>query len=108
MVVGATNLPHRVDPALVRPGRLDRLVMVPLPDRRAMEAILRDLTAGRISGTILTRVAVLLAGRSAAEAGRLVRDAERLARQDGRGLKTGDLLVASGALVLASTSLTVH
>ena len=98
VVVGATNLPHRVDPALVRPGRLDRLVMVPLPDHRAMEAVLRDLTEGRIGGKALARVAALLAGRSAAEAGRLVRDAERLARRDGRGLEAGDLLAASGDL----------
>lgn len=31
-VVGATNRPDRIDPALLRPGRLDRIIYVPLPD----------------------------------------------------------------------------
>lgn len=32
-VVGATNRPDRIDPALLRPGRLDRIIYVPLPDK---------------------------------------------------------------------------
>jgi SpoVK/Ycf46/Vps4 family AAA+-type ATPase len=35
IVLAATNRPDRVDPALLRPGRFDRLVHVPLPDERA-------------------------------------------------------------------------
>ena len=41
--VGATNLPHRVDSALLRPGRFDLLVHVPLPDAAERYAILRAL-----------------------------------------------------------------
>ena len=108
VVVGATNLPELVDPALVRPGRLDRTILVPLPDRRAMAAILRDLTGGGIGDAVLVRVAGLLAGRSAAEAGHLVRSAERVARHDGRGLEAGDLLAACGTLILAPPSATRH
>lgn len=37
-VIGATNRPDQIDPALLRPGRLDQLIYVPLPD-----------TAGRLS-----------------------------------------------------------
>ncbi|MBR9690692.1 ATP-binding protein [Candidatus Woesearchaeota archaeon] len=33
MVVGSTNLKDKIDPALLRPGRFDRLIEVPLPDR---------------------------------------------------------------------------
>lgn len=40
-VIGATNLPDKIDPALTRPGRLDRKVSVPLPDLLGREEILR-------------------------------------------------------------------
>ncbi|MCU1691234.1 MAG: putative microtubule-severing ATPase [Frankiales bacterium] len=41
VVVGATNRPDRIDPALLRPGRLERLVFVPPPDAAARTEILR-------------------------------------------------------------------
>ncbi|MEU6022233.1 AAA family ATPase [Micromonospora sp. NPDC047134] len=41
VVVGATNRPDLIDPALLRPGRLERLVYVPPPDAEARAAILR-------------------------------------------------------------------
>ncbi|MGB4882081.1 MAG: ATP-dependent zinc metalloprotease FtsH [Neisseria sp.] len=40
IVVAATNRPDVLDPALLRPGRFDRQVMVPLPDIRGREQIL--------------------------------------------------------------------
>ncbi len=45
IVLAATNRPDVLDPALLRPGRFDRQVMVPLPDREGREAILRIHTA---------------------------------------------------------------
>jgi transitional endoplasmic reticulum ATPase len=47
MVVGATNRPDRMDPALLRPGRFDLVVEIPLPGPAAREAMLR-LHAGRM------------------------------------------------------------
>ncbi|WP_327006716.1 AAA family ATPase [Dactylosporangium sp. NBC_01737] len=41
VVIGATNRPDLVDPALLRPGRLERLVFVPPPDANARAEILR-------------------------------------------------------------------
>ena len=41
IVIAATNRPDVLDPALLRPGRFDRHVVVPLPDIRGREAILR-------------------------------------------------------------------
>lgn len=41
VVVGATNRPDLIDPALLRPGRLERLVYVPPPDAAARTEILR-------------------------------------------------------------------
>ncbi len=41
VVVGATNRPNALDPALRRPGRLDREVVVPVPDAESRTEILR-------------------------------------------------------------------
>ncbi|MCK5718034.1 MAG: ATP-dependent zinc metalloprotease FtsH [Thiomargarita sp.] len=41
IVIAATNRPDVLDPALLRPGRFDRQVMVPLPDIRGREHILK-------------------------------------------------------------------
>lgn len=40
-VIGATNRPDQIDPALLRPGRLDQLIYVPLPDEPARLSILK-------------------------------------------------------------------
>lgn len=41
VVLAATNRPDKVDPALLRPGRFDRLLLVPPPDAVARQEILR-------------------------------------------------------------------
>ncbi len=45
IVIGATNRPDIMDPALLRPGRLDRQILVPTPDERARLEIFRVHTA---------------------------------------------------------------
>ncbi|WAR56262.1 hypothetical protein PtB15_7B108 [Puccinia triticina] len=40
-VIGATNQPDQIDPALLRPGRLDQLIYIPLPDETSRESILK-------------------------------------------------------------------
>lgn len=47
IVIGATNRPDILDPALTRPGRLERKVQVPNPDRRGREHILMVHTANK-------------------------------------------------------------
>jgi cell division protease FtsH len=42
VVIAATNRPETLDPALLRPGRFDRTVEIPLPNQREREAILRN------------------------------------------------------------------
>jgi transitional endoplasmic reticulum ATPase len=46
VVIGATNRPDLVDPAMLRPGRLERLVFVPPPDAEARAAVLRAASKG--------------------------------------------------------------
>ena len=46
VVLGATNRPDMIDPALLRPGRFDEIVYVPIPDRMARMEILRSHTRG--------------------------------------------------------------
>jgi transitional endoplasmic reticulum ATPase len=41
VVIGATNRPDIIDPALLRPGRFDRLVLIPPPDEKARLEILK-------------------------------------------------------------------
>jgi transitional endoplasmic reticulum ATPase len=47
IVIAATNRPDMIDPALLRPGRFDRLVYIPPPDPEARKEILRIHTKGR-------------------------------------------------------------
>ena len=77
VVVGATNRPELIDPALLRPGRLERLVFVAPPDPGARQEILR--TAGKsipLSADVnLDRLAGELDGYSAADCAALLREA---------------------------------
>jgi cell division protease FtsH len=88
IVIGATNRPDVLDPALLRPGRFDRRVAVQAPDRAGREAILKvhtrdvplapDVDLGRIAATTpgmvgadlanLVNEAALLAARRSHEA----------------------------------------
>lgn len=40
-VIGATNRPDQIDPALLRPGRLDQLIYIPLPDETSRLSIMK-------------------------------------------------------------------
>ena len=77
VVLGATNRPDLVDPALLRPGRLEKLVFVPPPDAAARADILR--AAGRdvplAEGVDLASLAADLDGYSAADCAALLREA---------------------------------
>ncbi|MBF6098831.1 AAA family ATPase [Nocardia cyriacigeorgica] len=77
VVLGATNRPELIDPALLRPGRLERLVFVPPPDAQARLAILQ--TAGRsvplAADVDLAALAEDLDGYSAADCAALLREA---------------------------------
>jgi len=46
IVIGATNIPNALDPALRRPGRFDREISIPIPDRKGRLEILKIHTRG--------------------------------------------------------------
>ena len=76
VVLGATNRPDLIDPALLRPGRLERLVFVPPPDAAARGDILR--ATGKsvpLDGVDLDELAADLEGYSAADCSALLREA---------------------------------
>ncbi len=60
ILISATNRPDVLDPALMRPGRFDRQVVVPIPDVKGREAILRVHTkknplSGNVNLEVLAR-----------------------------------------------------
>jgi cell division protease FtsH len=86
IVIAATNRPDILDPALLRPGRFDRKVIVDLPDVRGREAILKIHIRGKpISSKVdLFDMARLSAGFSGADIENLVNEAAIFAARRGR------------------------
>ncbi|SCF30225.1 transitional endoplasmic reticulum ATPase [Micromonospora matsumotoense] len=84
VVVGATNRPDLVDPALLRPGRLERLVYVPPPDGPARAEILRAASRAvpLAEDVDLAALGEELAGFSAADCAALVREAALAAMRE--------------------------
>jgi len=92
VVVGACNHPDRLDAALVRAGRLDRHVRIPLPDAKGREGILRWHLQGLLPRADLSEVAARTDGWNGASLEQLVRTARRLARRARRDMTVADLL----------------
>lgn len=92
IVVGACNYPDRIDPALLRPGRLDRHIRISLPDAAARAGIIRWHLQGALPNDNLTSIAARTEGWSGAALERLVRDARRLARRARRAITVADLM----------------
>ncbi|MEO3742518.1 AAA family ATPase [Plantactinospora sp. B5E13] len=84
VVVGATNRPDLVDPALLRPGRLERLVYVPPPDGAARAEILRAASRSvpLADEVDLAALGGELDGFSAADCAALVREAALAAMRE--------------------------
>ncbi|MFG1652760.1 AAA family ATPase [Micromonospora sp. NPDC049275] len=84
VVVGATNRPDLVDPALLRPGRLGRLVYVPPPDGPARAEILRAASrhVPLAPDVDLAALGAELTGFSAADCAAVVREAALAAMRE--------------------------
>ena len=86
VVIGATNRPEALDPALLRPGRFDRRLFVAVPDRAGRERILTVHTrkkplSPRVS---LARIAATTSGLSGADLANLCNEAAIFAARDAR------------------------
>ncbi|KRQ21797.1 MULTISPECIES: AAA family ATPase [unclassified Mycobacteroides] len=94
VVLGATNRPELIDPALLRPGRMERLVFVEPPDAQARKDILK--TAARAvpldADVDLDALAAGLDGFSAADCAALLREAAMAAMR--RSIDAADVTVA--------------
>ena len=86
IIMAATNRPEVLDPALLRPGRFDRQIVVDLPDRRGRAAILR-LHARGVALAEDVDIDVLAArtpGAAGAELANIINEAALLAARRGK------------------------
>lgn len=77
VVIGATNLPNILDPALRRPGRFDREIVIPIPDKNGRREILTIHTRGTplANDVDLDQLAFLTHGFVGADLAALAREA---------------------------------
>lgn len=102
-VLGATNLPWDVDPALRRPGRFDRMLLVAPPDADARAAIVRSHLDGKpVEGIDLAAVVAATDGFSGADVAYLCDEAAKSAMDD--SMSTGNLRYITNADILAARS----
>ncbi|MBU6500521.1 MAG: ATP-dependent zinc metalloprotease FtsH [Patescibacteria group bacterium] len=97
IVLAATNRPDILDPALLRPGRFDRRVILDLPDINDREAILKIHSEGKpLDPKVdLRKVAVRTPGFSGADLANLMNEAAILAARRGKKVATQDELFES-------------
>ncbi|MGB9666854.1 MAG: ATP-dependent zinc metalloprotease FtsH [Candidatus Cryosericum sp.] len=86
IILAATNRPDVLDPALLRPGRFDRRVVVDLPDAKGREEILKVHAAGKpfASGVAFTTIAKETAGFTGADLENLLNESALLAVRRGK------------------------
>ena len=83
VVVGATNRPDMVDPALLRTGRFDRILLVPAPDKSARLEILKVHTKGMpLEAVDMDELAEELDGYTGADIEGLCREAAMVALRE--------------------------
>lgn len=92
IVIGATNNISRIDPAILRPGRLDRHVEIPLPAAADRIAILHQQLGGAIALERLQGFVAATQGFSGADLAKVARDAHRMARRKKRDLILEDVI----------------
>ena len=108
IVIAATNRPDVLDPALLRPGRFDRRVVLDLPDIKGREGILRVHMSGKpVMGEVDVReVARQTHGFSGADLANLVNEAAILAARNERNAISRDDVEESIDRVIAGPART--
>lgn len=105
VVLAATNRPDVLDPALLRPGRFDRKVILELPQKKARVDILKVHTRKTPLGTDvdLDKIAAMTVGFSGADLENLVNEAAlRAARTGAEQLTDEDFLYARDKVVMGA------
>ena len=84
IVIGATNLPNVLDPALRRPGRFDREIAIPIPDRFGRQSILEIHSRGMPlrKDVDMNRLAAITHGFVGADLEALCREAAMICLRD--------------------------
>ena len=103
IILAATNRPDVLDPALLRPGRFDRQVVVAMPDINEREAILEIHTAKvALAETVdISRIARATPGMSGADISNLVNEAALLAaRKDKESVDMSDFEEARDKILM--------
>jgi proteasome regulatory subunit len=102
-VIAATNRPDILDPALLRPGRFDRLIEVPLPDYHGRLEILKVHTRKmNLKGVDLRVIAEITEGASGADLKAIATEAGMFAIRDRRTYVTQDDFLKAVDKVLGS------
>lgn len=91
IVVGVCNFPEKIDPALIRSGRLEKHVYFPMPDAVARAEILAFHLPSLTEDPALKEIAARLPGKSGADLERLAREARRIARREHRPVTIDDI-----------------
>jgi cell division protease FtsH len=110
VVLAATNRPDALDQALRRPGRFDREVLVPLPNRAERRAVLAAHARGKALGPDVDfgQVAAATPGFSGADLANLVNEAALTAVRSGRTtLSAADFTGARDRVLLGTRDRTV-
>lgn len=94
-VLGATNDASWIDPAVLRAGRLDRVVRIGLPTAEELTAMTRTHLGADLPGALPTEIGAALRGGTAADVAAAVRRARSTARRAGRDVTIQDLLAAA-------------
>ncbi|RMD60844.1 ATP-dependent zinc metalloprotease FtsH [Candidatus Parcubacteria bacterium] len=103
IVLAATNRPDVLDPALLRPGRFDRRVVLDLPDIKEREAILAIHSRGKTLGPSvdLKQIAIRTPGFSGADLANLMNEAAILAaRRNKKYISQEDILESIDKVLL--------
>ncbi|MFS2038269.1 AAA family ATPase [Agrobacterium tumefaciens] len=91
VVIAACNYPERIDPAILRSGRLDRHVHIRLPDRDTRASIFQMHLRNALSDVDCVAFADTTEHATGADIQMIVRNARRRARQSGRPVNTDDI-----------------
>lgn len=91
LIVGTTNDPERIDAAIVRSGRFDRCISIPLPSISDIASILRHHLGEDLADVDLGDIARRAVGCTGADCAAWVRRARGRARRSKRALRSADL-----------------